>query len=213
MPVPLRSYADLPGPRGVPLLGYALQMDPPCMHLQIEQWCREFGPLFKLSMLHKIIKRTTQAAHPSGGVGRRGGFDLHDRQRKATRTMSARSGRCRLRRVPTGVGLSTSQAPSIERPCSTSRGDRLRPGFLGRLKATRRSASGSIRRASCPWSSSPCCFRRRRTDCLAGARAGICHAEGCRTSCGSICLGSGNSSGPDQSTGPPRLDGSLPTRK
>ena len=34
------------------------------------------------TVLHKIISRTTQAAHPSGGVGRRGGFDLHGRQRR-----------------------------------------------------------------------------------------------------------------------------------
>ena len=29
------------------------------------------------AVLHKIITRLTQAAHPSGGVGRGGGFDLH----------------------------------------------------------------------------------------------------------------------------------------
>ena len=29
------------------------------------------------AVLHKIITRLTQAAHPSGGVGRRGGFDLN----------------------------------------------------------------------------------------------------------------------------------------
>ena len=34
------------------------------------------------AVLHKIITRTTQAAHPSGGVGRRGGFDLHGRRRR-----------------------------------------------------------------------------------------------------------------------------------
>ena len=34
------------------------------------------------SVLHKIITRTTQAAHPSRGVGRRAGFDLHGRQRR-----------------------------------------------------------------------------------------------------------------------------------
>jgi len=28
------------------------------------------------TVLHKIITRMTQAAHPSGGVGRGGGFDL-----------------------------------------------------------------------------------------------------------------------------------------
>ena len=35
-----------------------------------------------LTVLHKFITSTTQAAHPSGGVGRRGGFDLHRRQRR-----------------------------------------------------------------------------------------------------------------------------------
>ena len=29
------------------------------------------------TVLHKIITRTTQAAHPSGGADRRGGLDLH----------------------------------------------------------------------------------------------------------------------------------------
>jgi len=29
------------------------------------------------AVLHKIITRMTQAAHPSGGVGRRGGFDQY----------------------------------------------------------------------------------------------------------------------------------------
>ena len=34
------------------------------------------------TVLHKIITRLTQAAHPSGGAGRRGGFDLPGRQRR-----------------------------------------------------------------------------------------------------------------------------------
>ena len=34
------------------------------------------------AVLHKIITRLTQAAHPSGGAGRRRGFDLHGRQRR-----------------------------------------------------------------------------------------------------------------------------------
>ena len=44
----LRAIAVLPGPAGLPLLGNLLQIDPPRFHLQLEQWCREFGPLFKL---------------------------------------------------------------------------------------------------------------------------------------------------------------------
>ncbi len=46
----IRDYDDLPGPRGLPLLGNALQMDVPRLHQQFEQWSQEFGPLFKLSM-------------------------------------------------------------------------------------------------------------------------------------------------------------------
>ena len=49
-PVSVRAYDDLPGPRGVPFFGNALQLDVPRLHLQLEQWSREFGPLFKLKM-------------------------------------------------------------------------------------------------------------------------------------------------------------------
>ena len=34
------------------------------------------------AVLHRIITRLTQAAHPSGGAGRRAGFDLRGRQRR-----------------------------------------------------------------------------------------------------------------------------------
>ena len=44
----LRSYEDLPGPNGLPLLGNALQMKGPQVHLQLERWCREFGPYYRL---------------------------------------------------------------------------------------------------------------------------------------------------------------------
>ena len=46
----LRRYEDLPGPRGWPLLGNALQMKGPRMHLQMEDWCREFGPYYRLKV-------------------------------------------------------------------------------------------------------------------------------------------------------------------
>jgi cytochrome P450 len=44
----LRRFEDLPGPRGWPLLGNALQIEPARFHLQLEQWCREYGPYFQL---------------------------------------------------------------------------------------------------------------------------------------------------------------------
>ena len=46
----LRQFNDLPGPRGVPVFGNALQIDTSRMHLQLEAWCREFGPFFKLQL-------------------------------------------------------------------------------------------------------------------------------------------------------------------
>ncbi len=50
LPANIRDYDDLPGPRGLPWFGNALQLDLPRMHQQLEQWSREFGPLFKLKV-------------------------------------------------------------------------------------------------------------------------------------------------------------------
>ena len=47
---PLRRAASLPGPRGIPLLGNALQFAPERFHLQLEQWARDFGPCYKLKL-------------------------------------------------------------------------------------------------------------------------------------------------------------------
>ncbi len=44
----LRSIDDLPGPRGLPWLGNMFQIEPKRFHLQLEQWCREFGAMFHL---------------------------------------------------------------------------------------------------------------------------------------------------------------------
>ena len=46
----LRRVIDLPGPRGIPLLGNALQLAPERFHLQLEQWAREHGPFYKLKL-------------------------------------------------------------------------------------------------------------------------------------------------------------------
>ncbi|UGQ48223.1 cytochrome P450 [Massilia endophytica] len=44
---PVRRIDDLPGPRGLPLLGNALQLKPRRIHLQMEQWAAEYGPVFR----------------------------------------------------------------------------------------------------------------------------------------------------------------------
>jgi cytochrome P450 len=43
----LRNLADLPGPRGLPVLGNLLQIDRQRVHQTVEQWSREYGPIFR----------------------------------------------------------------------------------------------------------------------------------------------------------------------
>jgi len=45
-----RRWQDLPGPRGVPVFGNLLQIRSTRMHLQLEAWCRQHGPVFKLRL-------------------------------------------------------------------------------------------------------------------------------------------------------------------
>ncbi len=54
-PAVLRRFEDLPGPRGIPWFGNALQIEPSRMHLQLEQWCRDYGPLFKLILRKRRV--------------------------------------------------------------------------------------------------------------------------------------------------------------
>ena len=50
LPKAPRQFDELPGPRGVPIFGNLLQIDSTRMHLQLEQWCETFGPVFKLRL-------------------------------------------------------------------------------------------------------------------------------------------------------------------
>jgi cytochrome P450 len=42
-----RGIADLPGPKGIPLLGNARQINSAQFHSTLEAWAREFGPFYK----------------------------------------------------------------------------------------------------------------------------------------------------------------------
>ncbi|HEY2928390.1 cytochrome P450, partial [Piscinibacter sp.] len=46
----LRNIEDLPGPRGLPLLGNLLQVDRERIHQNVEQWVREYGPYFRFQL-------------------------------------------------------------------------------------------------------------------------------------------------------------------
>lgn len=45
---PVRKLADLPGPRKLPLFGNTHQIDSARFHVTLENWAREFGPLYKI---------------------------------------------------------------------------------------------------------------------------------------------------------------------
>lgn len=45
-----RSIADLPGPRGLPLLGSAHRLRTAQFHTLAEQWCERFGPIFRFDL-------------------------------------------------------------------------------------------------------------------------------------------------------------------
>lgn len=51
----LNTVADLPAPKGLPLVGNLLQLDLPHFHHQLESWCDELGPIFKIKMGNREI--------------------------------------------------------------------------------------------------------------------------------------------------------------
>jgi cytochrome P450 len=46
----VRTFDELPGPRGIPVFGNLLQVEPNRMHQQLERWCEAYGPVFRLQL-------------------------------------------------------------------------------------------------------------------------------------------------------------------
>ena len=44
------NIRDLPGPRGLPILGNSLQIDPSRLHLVAEEWGRKYGDYFRFRL-------------------------------------------------------------------------------------------------------------------------------------------------------------------
>jgi cytochrome P450 len=51
----LRDIADLPGPRGLPIVGNAFQIERSRLHRNVEAWGREFGPLFRFRLGRRTL--------------------------------------------------------------------------------------------------------------------------------------------------------------
>jgi cytochrome P450 len=49
-PVATRQWADLPGPKAWPIVGSALQLKLDQVHIDIEKWAQDYGPVFKLRL-------------------------------------------------------------------------------------------------------------------------------------------------------------------
>jgi cytochrome P450 len=103
---PTRRIADLPGPKGRPLMGNARDISARPFHQVLEDWGREFGPLFRFRILRKqfvvsadneliaamlrdrpdVMKRSSRTSEMLEEVGTRGLFtaegDEWRRQRK-----------------------------------------------------------------------------------------------------------------------------------
>lgn len=62
---PLQSLHQLPGPRGLPLVGNSLQIDMPRFHLILEQWSQTYGPLFTIHIGRKpmLVVADANLAH------------------------------------------------------------------------------------------------------------------------------------------------------
>src|SRR5882672_5746750 len=54
-PGTLRNIADLPGPRGWPVVGNALQIERSRLHQNVEAWGREFGPFFRFRLGRRTL--------------------------------------------------------------------------------------------------------------------------------------------------------------
>lgn len=57
----LRELADLPGPKGLPLLGNALQLDPARLATILDDWGRQHGPFWRLNVPGRSVMLTSDA--------------------------------------------------------------------------------------------------------------------------------------------------------
>lgn len=52
---PARSLSELPGPKGLPLLGSALQLHKTQLHIDLERWCDAYGPIYRFNLMRRPV--------------------------------------------------------------------------------------------------------------------------------------------------------------
>jgi cytochrome P450 len=88
MNAPLREISDLPAPRGLPILGNALQVEPTRLHSICEEWRRQFGDYYRFSIgKRKFLVVGDAEAIAQSLRDRPDGFQRTERLNKAARAM------------------------------------------------------------------------------------------------------------------------------
>lgn len=58
----LRTLSDLPGPKGLPFIGNALQLRPRKVHADVEAMAQRYGPMFRMGVGRQPVLVLTDTA-------------------------------------------------------------------------------------------------------------------------------------------------------
>jgi len=67
----IRELGSLPGPKGLPVLGNALQIRPAVFHRQLEDWVAEYGPAYRIAIGSRQYLCTADPEHIDSVLRRR----------------------------------------------------------------------------------------------------------------------------------------------